>query len=332
MKSPHSFAIPAIKMVMFLLLLQGITINISSAQTSADFETDSITTHTLLASSFINDDEGWIADDAGNLWHTDNAGQSWSPIATQKIFIKLDFTDVQRGYGITTDAAYKTVDGGNTWSALNLPGNVGSAICFFDNSTGIVSGKEVIYKTTDDGATWQTVSTGGVSFVDYYFLNASTGIAAAFDEDSYQCIWRTTDGGQNWSNVYKEENYFITSVWFTDENNGWAAGYYTRQGKGKLPIINHSKDGGLTWKNVYINLHPGDLKGQALIDIRFRNALEGIALATYSENVITSDGGATWHLTYDDEDLIPSYGIYKLLDSFNEIYLAGKNGYVTRWK
>lgn len=332
MKSIQWFTIRGISTFARLMLLLAATINTSSAQTTADFETDSITTHTLLASSFINDHEGWIADDAGNLWHTTNAGQSWSPISAEKIFLKLDFTDEHFGYGITTDAAYKTVDGGNTWTALNLPGNVGSAICFLDNNTGIVSGKEVIYNTTDGGATWQTASTGGVSFVDYYFLNASTGIAAAFDEDSYQCIWKTTDGGQNWSNVYREENYNITSVWFTDENNGWAAGYFTKQGKGKLPIINHSNDGGLTWKNVYINLHPGDLKGQALIDIRFKNALEGIALADYSENVITNDGGATWQLTYDDEDLIPSYGIYKLLDGFNEIYLTGKNGYVTQWK
>jgi photosystem II stability/assembly factor-like uncharacterized protein len=312
--------------------LLAITINISSAQTSADFETDSITTETLVASSFINSNEGWIADDAGTLWHTTNAGQSWSPVSTEKVFLKLDFTDAHHGYGITIDAVYKTADGGNTWSALNLPGNVGSAICFLDNNNGFVSGQEVIYKTSDGGTSWLTVSTEGVSFVDYYFLNASTGMAAAFDEDSYRSLWRTTDGGLSRSNVYAKENYFINSVWFTDENNGWAAGYYAKSGKGKLPVLNHTTDGGLTWQNAYINLHPGDLKGQALIDIRFKNGLEGIALATYSENVITSDGGATWHLTYDDEDLIPSFGIYNLLDGFKEIYLAGKNGYVTKWK
>jgi photosystem II stability/assembly factor-like uncharacterized protein len=164
------------------------------------------------------------------------------------------------------------------------------------------------------------------------FLNASTGMAAAFDEDSYRSMWRTTDGGLSWSNVYKEANYFINSVWFNDENSGWAAGYYAKSGKGKLPIINHTTDVGLTWKNAYINLHPGDLKGQELMDIRFKNELEGIALATYSENVITSDGGITWHLTYDDEDLIPSYGIYKALDGYGEIFLIGKYGYVTIWK
>lgn len=100
-----------------------------------------------------------------------------------------------------------------------------------------------------------------------------------------------------------------------------------------MPVINHTSDGGLTWQNVYTNWHPGDLKGQALIDIRCRIELEGIALAAYSENVITSDGGTTWNLTYnDEEDIIPSFGIYKTLDGLNDLYITGKKGDVTKWK
>ncbi len=244
----------------------------------------------------------------------------------------MEFTDALTGYGITSDAAYKSTNGGNTWSALSLPDTVGGAIYFHDNNNGFISGIGEIYKTGNGGATWTTVATEGVSFLDYYFVNVSTGIAAAY-ADSYRCIWRTTDGGLTWSNVYHEQNYFINSVWFTDENSGWAAGYYEKNGKGKLPVIIHTSDGGLTWQNVYINLHPGDLKGQALIHIRFRSELEGIALASYSENVITSDGGETWNLTYnDEEDIIPSYGNYKTLAGFNTLYLAGKRGYVTKWK
>lgn len=242
--------------------------------------------------------------------------------------------DAQNGYGLTSDAAYKTTDEGNTWSVLSLPGSIGTALYFLNGESGFIGGNEVIYKTVDGGTTWSTVSTQGVSFVDYYFVNTSVGIAAAYDADSSRCIWRTTDGGQTWSNVYSKENYFINSVWFTNENTGWAAGYYAKTGLGKFPVINQTSDGGLTWKNVYINRYPGDIKGEELLDIRFRNELEGFALSTYSESLTTIDGGLTWKLTYHDDgtELLPSYGIYKTLDGYSEMYLAGREGYVTKWK
>jgi len=307
---------------------------VSSAQTSADFVTDSITTHTLLASSFINDNEGWTVDDAGTVWHTGNGSQSWSSVASEKYFLKLDFADALHGFGLTSYSAYKTTDGGSTWSVMNMPGGIISAVYFQNKDTGFISGDQVIYKTTDGGNTWATIQTAGVSFVDYYFVSGSTGIAAAYDEQSYKCIWRTTDDGATWSNTYSSENYFITSVWFTDSNNGWAAGYYDQTGLGKFPVINHTSDGGQTWTNVYMNQDPGDIKGEALIDIRFRNAQQGFALSTYSQSIITSDGGVTWSFTHDDngDAMIPDWGMYKSLDGSSKMFLTGRHGYVTEWK
>ncbi len=65
------------KSISFLLLtFFGVSAGNSFAQTSADFDTDSITTNTLVASSFISDNEGWLADNTGILWHTGDAGES----------------------------------------------------------------------------------------------------------------------------------------------------------------------------------------------------------------------------------------------------------------
>lgn len=266
---------------------------VSRAQSSQDFESSQITTNTIVASSFINDAEGWAVDNAGVLQHTTDSAKTWSSVATEKYFLKLNFTDVFNGYGITASAMYKSTDGGNSWIELAVPAINGKALYFINNSTGFVSGKEAIYKTSNSGTTWSTISTIGVSFRDFFFINELSGIAAAYDDDSSKCIWRTTDGGQTWSNVYIEENYFINSIWFTNENNGWAVGYYEQAGRGMLPIINNTSDGGLTWKNVFINRHPGDLKGEELLDIRFKNELEGFVTSTYSESLITSDGGET---------------------------------------
>jgi photosystem II stability/assembly factor-like uncharacterized protein len=316
---------------MFFLVLMN-RINVTEAQTSADFETNSISTNTLVALSFINENEGWVTDETGILSHTSDAGATWSVVATGYHFLKLNFTDPLTGFAMTAEAAYKTTNGGSTWSQLIVPGSVGTTLYFLDSNTGFISGEEEIYKTANGGAIWSTISTEGVSFVDIYFTSSTVGIAAAYD-DQYQSLWRTTNGGESWTNVFSQEKIFFNTVWFTDESTGFAAGYYSNAGSGKFPVIFRSVDGGLTWQKVYRNNQPGNFKGQELIDIRFKNELQGIALASYSENAITNDGGLTWLLTYnDEEDIIPSYGIYKTLGGVGELYIAGKRGYITKWK
>ena len=320
--------------LVLVLLLVALTVSSGTAQTSEDFESFNITSNMIVTSSFINDNEGWLADNAGTLWHTSNAAVNFNIASTGKYFLKLQFISSLVGYGITSDAAYKSTDGGVTWSALSLPNSIGKTLYFISENVGFITGNEAIYKTSDGGTTWSTVSTEGVSFTDLYFNSSSTGLATAHDEDTYQCIWRTTDGGSTWSNVCNKEKYFMNSVWFTDATNGWAAGYYNEAGRGMLPLIARSADGGLSWEMAYINRHPGDIIGEELLDIRFKNELEGLATSTYSESVITSDGGLTWNLTYyyDESELIPSYGIYKTLDGFSNMYLTGRNGYVTKWE
>ncbi len=309
-----------------------VCLSISNAQVPGDFETDSITSNTIVASSFINNSKGWLADEAGVIWYTANAGGSWSSIATGKYFVKMDFTDASVGYAITDSTVHKTTNGGSSWSTLTMPEAIAGAVCFVTSSIGFVSSDGVVYKTTNGGSSWSTISTPGVSFTDYYFVSSSLGIAVA-EDDSSKCIWRTTNGGTSWSNVFSEENYFISSVWFINDSVGFATGYYSQMGRGKLPVILRSTDEGLTWEQVYMNRDPGDIKGEELIAIRFKNELEGIALSTFSENVITNDGGETWELAYADEgDLFPSFGIYKTLDGSTTLFLAGKNGYVTKWE
>jgi hypothetical protein len=48
----------------------------------------------------------------------------------------------------------------------------------------------------------------------------------------------------------------------------------------------------------------------------------------------TANGGLTWQFTYDNEgdSAITDWGIYNALGGVNELYLIGRNGYVTKWK
>ncbi|MCY7409216.1 MAG: hypothetical protein LH473_03010, partial [Chitinophagales bacterium] len=296
------------------------------------FESSTITDNTFVASSFINDNEGWLADNNGMLFHTSNSGQTWDSISITKNFLKFDFVDAVYGFALASEGAYKTTDGGNTWSSLSLPGYIGESLYFLDNNTGFISGNKMIFKTTDGGTTWTTIYTEDVSFFDYYFTTSSAGIAVAHDDEYYKCVWKTTDGGLSWENVYNEKNFFMNAVWFSNESMGWAAGYYD-QGGLKYPAIVSTTDGGLTWKNIYLNWQI-DNQGEDLTDIRFRNENEGYAISKYAYDVYTTDGGVTWNLSHNTDDLGLSsfYGTYKTLDGFHTLFLLGKNGNVAIWK
>ncbi|MBS1658195.1 MAG: hypothetical protein JST18_08880 [Bacteroidetes bacterium] len=300
--------------------------------TAQIFENTVVTNSTFIASSFITDNEGWLIDNNGKLWHTNNGSLAWDSSVTEHHFLKMDFTDGLHAFALEADIAYKTSDGGYTWSPLVVPGIIGKSLFFLDSQTGFISGRNTIFRTTDGGENWSTIETDDVSFLDYYFISPLLGIASAYDEESNRSLWRTTDGGLTWMNVFNERNFYMNSVWFTNETTGWAAGYYDRFGI-KEPAILRTTDGGQTWKSAYRNVYV-DSRGESLYDIRFRNEMEGYAISRYAYDVYTTDGGTNWYLAHaaDTLGLSPQYGIYKVLDGYSDMYLIGRRGNIAIWK
>jgi photosystem II stability/assembly factor-like uncharacterized protein len=242
-----------------------------------EFESIHLTSRTLIASSFINDSEGWLADNNGTLWHTSNAAQSWDSIAVSKNFLQLQFISTLNGFGLTAETAYKTTSGGQEWSEIYLPEQAkAKAIWFLDDHTGYLGCYENIFKTTDGGSSWSAAEIADVDILAFCFTDASSGIAVGYDYDQNRCVWRTTDAGASWENVFNEENYYLNAVYFVNENTGWAAGYYDRVGM-KEPAIIKTNDGGLTWQKNYRYTQISS-SGETLTDIRFKNEQEGYAL------------------------------------------------------
>ena len=68
--------------------------------------------------------------------------------------------------------------------------------------------------------------------------------------------------------------------------------------------------------------------------IRFKNKLVGFAISNTYDNVFTLDGGITWTRTDDSDtfDILPFDGYYRLIDGAHELYLAGTDGYIVKWK
>ncbi|MEO5674493.1 MAG: YCF48-related protein, partial [Chitinophagales bacterium] len=247
-------------------------------------------------------------------------------------FIKLDFTGVSNGFALGSGAAYKTTDGGATWQSLAIE-NIGSALYFIDESTGFISGIHSIYKTTDGGASWQTIDIEPRSFLDYHFISATTGVATAKDFSDNQSLWRTTDGGATWKSVWDDYHFSLTTVFFLNEETGWAAGYYDQGGSTHEPVILKSNDGGTTWESIYHNYEVMGL-GESFTDLRFKNAQEGFAVSELFVNVVTLDGGVTWNRADEDDAFsFPEFDCYyRSLAGYNNLFLTGTNGYLAIWK
>lgn len=91
------------------------------------------------------------------------------------------------------------------------------------------------------------------------------------------------DAGVTWRQAAKvPTRTTLTSVYFTDDKNGWAVGHDT--------VVIHTTDGGETWEMQYSD-PPAETP---LLTVWFENNEHGVAVGSFSFMLETFDGGKTW--------------------------------------
>ncbi|WP_193331679.1 WD40/YVTN/BNR-like repeat-containing protein [Pseudoalteromonas ulvae] len=121
----------------------------------------------------------------------------------------------------------------------------------------------------------------------------------------------TSKDAINWQQAQVPVNVLLTSVFFIDDQLGWATGHDA--------TILHSQDGGLTWQLQ--NYQPEVDK--PLLDILFFDNKNGIAIGAYGLFYRTTDAGQTWQSEFQstllyDEDV---EFLEELKQSDNDAYL-----------
>ncbi len=162
----------------------------------------------------------WIGSPAGGLWKSVDGGSNWTT-TTDNLpvigvsHIAIDPTNTQTMYIVTGDAnatdtysigILKSTDGGNTWNTTGLSYTVDqektvNKVLINPNHTDslIAATNSNLLISTDAGATWATTGIIGRWRDIEYKPNNPAVIYAAKQSSGGSNVYRTIDGGNNWS-------------------------------------------------------------------------------------------------------------------------------------
>ena len=90
------------------------------------------------------------------------------------------------------------------------------------------------------------------------------------------------DHGTSWQQQQVPTRSTLTSIFFVDATNGWAAGHDS--------VILRTRDGGQHWQEIYAD--PADER--PILDLWFRDMNHGYAVGAYGLFLSTEDGGESW--------------------------------------
>ncbi|CAG5083774.1 YCF48-related protein [Parvicella tangerina] len=177
----------------------------------------------------------------------------------------------------TNDAGLSDWDMAYTSGVGNWPRDVES-MQFINSTVGYTAGSNgKVLKTINSGANWGLIAQVGFEELeDIWFLDQTTGFVAGTNG-----IWKTTDGGTSWSQVYTDPGVYLRAIHFPTSSVGYAVGEY----KTLLKTV----DGGTTWQDISNTINLTD----DLNDVQFLSATTGYVV---SDGGIyrTTSGGSHW--------------------------------------
>lgn len=181
--------------------------------------------------TFVNDSIGWITGDKGTLLKTMDRGNTWHKIAldislANATLGRIQFIDKNVGW---IGGILKTIDGGGSWKAQTIPLSFLNSFYFINAdvgwAVGTYDGEKNIVKTTDGGSSWTPCGTTSPGYnFSIHFVNETKGWISGYEYLTQKSIIiNTTDGGNSW-NDQKSPAANLISIYFINENIGWAVG------------------------------------------------------------------------------------------------------------
>lgn len=271
------------KVSLISLVITAVSLNANSQwEKQSPLPTES----TIYDVCFVNDQQGWIVGDHGEIYRTNDNGNNWErksiPGVNQEV-IGCSFISSEVGWVLInySDIIYFTSNGGESWNPQ--PTNTGVQqildICFADELNGWACGPYgLIIHTFNGGSDWIVQSTPDNHHLEsIFFTSQDSGWSAG----GFGGIFRTIDGGNTWIDESIGSSSLLRDICFPDNLNGWIVGFNGE--------IMHSDDGGSTWsaQNSTISSH--------IYSVVFNTNQIGCCVGEFGTILFTNDGGATWN-------------------------------------
>lgn len=139
--------------------------------------------------------------------------------------------------------------------------------------------------SNNDGATWERIEPfTAQKFRSVFIKDSLTFFAVASHDNGLGEVYKTTDGGYNWTMLYNETNRSFRDIHFPNDSIGYIVGYPS--------FVAKTTDFGDTWQDIS---SIGILSG-TLTSVAFLNSDTGFVGKTTTNAAMfkTENGGATW--------------------------------------
>jgi photosystem II stability/assembly factor-like uncharacterized protein len=259
--------------------------------------------HNLMDVYFQNSTTGFIVREGG-IFKTTDYGETWNQVYNNNYFLTdIIFSNLTNGFCVGENGKLlKSSDGGDTWTSIETGINFDlNAIDFCNENIGFIVGESTgeVLKSEDGGESWNIVNIfpGYVNsrLKDICFVSETTGFIAMHDLSGmsaiYGRIYKTTDSGNTWNEIYAAEDFLPSSVGFYDESYGITV---LENEQNEIKII-HTIDGGNFWNESILP----EIIWPSLNTVCYFDTSTAIIAGYMGQLYKTTDTGINWEPKYE---------------------------------